>query len=263
MAQKLVQLNNASLCCNSSGEERLALPTLTAIVTDFPQEHMDPKHDPVEGMLGMELLSMFDVDFDFPKNRLRLWKPGSVREVAEITERMVAIDAVVVNETGLLGFRAALAPTREGGEVKTQPYLGLVDCGSSFSVVNWAAASYLGLPPKGDGVYQKNPQVQGMGVDGLPQVLPTYKVQLSYVGEPIQSPSSQLMTFQSPPSKWMPWESVSIAIGDLPVFSQLLGDGRTPYQGPAGIIGLDILTQRRVILETGVGRKRRIYVEKD
>ena len=50
------------------------------------------------------------------------------------------------------------------------------------------------------------------------------------------------------------------AIGDLPVFSQLLGDGVAPYKGPAGIIGLDILSQRRVILETGAGRKRRLYV---
>ena len=263
MAQKLVQLNDVSLCCNSSAEERLELPPLTAIVTDFPQEHLDPRHDPVEGMLGMELLSKFDVDFDFPRNRLRLWRPGSVRKVAEIAENMVAIDAIVINETGLLGFRAALAAEKEGEGVKTQPYLGLVDCGSSFSVINWAAASYLGLPPKGDGAYQKNPQVQGMGVDGRPQVLPTYKVQLSYVGDPIQSQSSQSMLFQSPPSNWRPWDPVSIAIGDLPVFSQLLGDGRTPYQGPAGIIGLDILSQRRVILETGVGRKRRVYVDKE
>ena len=62
---------------------------------------------------------------------------------------------------------------------------------------------------------------------------------------------------------WTPWSAVPMAIGDLPVFSQLLGDGRSAYKGPAGIIGLDILSQRRVILETGAGRKRRIYVGKN
>lgn len=31
----------------------MPIPPLTAVVTDFLQEHMDPEHDPVEGMLGM------------------------------------------------------------------------------------------------------------------------------------------------------------------------------------------------------------------
>jgi hypothetical protein len=26
-----------------------------AVVVDFPQEHMDPQHDPVEGMIGIEV----------------------------------------------------------------------------------------------------------------------------------------------------------------------------------------------------------------
>ena len=35
------------------GAEDLELPSLSAVVTDFLQQHMDPAHDPVEGMLGM------------------------------------------------------------------------------------------------------------------------------------------------------------------------------------------------------------------
>jgi hypothetical protein len=59
--------------------------------------------------------------------------------------------------------------------------------------------------------------------------------------------------------------------GDLPVFSQLLGDGntRTPFKGPAALIGLDVLAQRRVVLEAippalarTVGRRRRLFVAK-
>jgi hypothetical protein len=34
----------------------LPLPQLMAAVTPFPQEHIDPAHDPVEGMLGMEVV---------------------------------------------------------------------------------------------------------------------------------------------------------------------------------------------------------------
>lgn len=43
----------------------------------------DPEHDPVEGMLGMEMLSLFDADFDFPAGRLRLYRPGEGAAVAE------------------------------------------------------------------------------------------------------------------------------------------------------------------------------------
>jgi hypothetical protein len=35
-----------------SGQPDLMLPPLTAVVTSFVQEHLDPEHDPVEGMLG-------------------------------------------------------------------------------------------------------------------------------------------------------------------------------------------------------------------
>jgi hypothetical protein len=34
-------------------------------------------------MLGMEMLSLFDVDFDWPAGRLRLYKPGEGAAVAE------------------------------------------------------------------------------------------------------------------------------------------------------------------------------------
>ena len=44
---------------------------------------LDPAHDPVEGMIGMEVLEQFDVDFDFPAGRLRLWKPHTVESVAK------------------------------------------------------------------------------------------------------------------------------------------------------------------------------------
>ena len=214
----------------------------------------------------MEVLEQFDVDLDFPAKRLRLWAPGSVASVAA-KAGLASVDAVVVNETRLLGFRvvpssATTAAATAGDGIMAQPFLGVVDCGASFSVVNWAAAPLLGLPPKNDaGAYKQNPMVTGIGVDGRPQLLPTMRVGLSYCGDAIVNKDNKnAMSFTSPPSDWKAWDPVSLAIGDLPVFSQLLGDGRTPYRGPAGIIGLDILSQRRVILETGIGRRRKIYV---
>jgi hypothetical protein len=43
-----------------------------------------------------------------------------------------------------------------------------------------------------------------------------------------------------------PWDDITVAVGDLPVFSDLLGDGKNPYNVPTVLIGLDILSQRRL-----------------
>jgi hypothetical protein len=59
-----------------------------------------------------------------------------------------------------------------------------------------------------------------------------------------------------------PWDDITVAVGDLPVFSDLLGDGKNPYNVPTVLIGLDILSQRRLLLESSGagGRARRIFV---
>ena len=261
-AATLVELKGASLCCGAitttddsgtSEANEYPLPPLHAVITDFPQEHIDPAHDPVEGMLGMEMLSLFDVDFDFPKGRVRFWKPGTAAKAAS---GMVEIPAVVINETGLIGIRIATP-----GD-KKQPVLGFLDCGSTFSAVNWLAASYLGLPKKGDPVYNKSPSVLGMGIDGRPLPLPTISKELTFTGKMETDESGKVIGFESPPASWKPWKNIQLAIGDLPAFQTVLGDGIIPYKGPAALIGLDVLAQRRVILETDTEgtRRRRVLV---
>lgn len=248
-SSSIVTLEDASLCCGKFVKnEELELPTLQAVITDFPQEHIDPEHDPVEGMIGMELLSFFDVDFDFPRNRLRLYAPGTASEAAK---GMVAIPAVVINETGLIGIRIKTTGS-------TQPVLGFIDCGATFSAINWQAAEILGLPPKDDPSYKKGPAITAVGVDGRPFTLPMVSQQFTFTGDPISDPKTgRLQGFEAPPPKWKPWKTIKIAIGDLPAFSTVLGDGKKPFKGPAALIGLDILSQRRVILETGKGSTRR------
>jgi hypothetical protein len=101
---QLVALEDAALCCGKfaqPGATTLPLPPLYAVVTDFPQEHIDPQHDPVEGMLGMEMLNLFDVDFDFGAGRFRLRAPGTAAQAAELVE----IPSMILNEWGLLGIR--------------------------------------------------------------------------------------------------------------------------------------------------------------
>jgi hypothetical protein len=251
-ANSLVELNGASIDIGD-GSNGLALPKLTAVITNFPQEHIDPTHDPIEGMLGMELLQLFDVDFDFPKNRIRLNLPG-----ATDTSGLVEIPAVVINESLLIGIRVTTPD-----QSNSQPILGFLDCGSAFTCINWKAAQVLGLPPKNDPVYRNGPTITALGIDGRPLTLPTIKKQLSYAGNPIIDPKSgRPIGFQSPPASWKPWDTVQIAVGDIPVFSNILGDGVIPYDGPAALIGLDVLAQRRIILEakSELSRRRKVAV---
>jgi hypothetical protein len=72
---------------------------MNAVVLDFPQAHLDPQHDPVEGMLGMEVLQLFDTDLDFDRSRVRLWQPGAVGALAD-GQGLVEVPAAVLNETG-------------------------------------------------------------------------------------------------------------------------------------------------------------------
>lgn len=87
-------------------------------------------------------------------------------------------------------------------------------------------------------------------------MLPTTSVQFSFVGAPSKAGGGGLR-FDAPPASWRPWEPVTAGVGDLPVFSLLLGDGRKPYEGPAALLGLDVLSQRRVVVGAGAGRASR------
>jgi hypothetical protein len=252
VANSLIDLDTASLCCGKiqGGGEEFKLPKLHAVITDFPQEHIDPAHN-VEGMLGMELLSLFDVDFDFKNNRLRFWKPGTAD-----TTGLVEIPAVVINESGLIGIRLSVPGAN-------QPILAFLDCGSTFSCMNWKAAAQLGLPPKNDPSYAKGLTVYAVGVDGRLLELPIVEHQkLTFTGDIEKDSSGKPIGFVPPPKNWKDWDPVNLAVGDLPAFSSILGDGVTPYDGPAALVGLDIIGQRRVILEAGRDktRRRRVFV---
>jgi len=186
----IVELKAASLCCGDFRDGTSLLPLaspLRAVVTDFPQEHIDPNHD-VEGMLGMELLELFDVDFDFPRNRIRFWPPQKSPK-----DDLVVIPAAVLNESGLEGIRV-----RSPQQLNAQPMIGIIDCGASFTTINTAAAQLLGLPR--DPQEYNSPSVYGVGVDGRPMVMPTANIEFTFTGKASKDASGALK-FEEPPSK--------------------------------------------------------------
>ncbi|KAF8058088.1 Prep [Scenedesmus sp. PABB004] len=245
----------AGLGAGGASASELPLPPLNTVVLDFPQAHLDAAHE-CQGMLGQEVLQLFDTDLDFAASRVRLWPAGSFGALAGAAG-MVAVPAAVLNETGVLGIRAT-----SPAAAAAQPFVGIVDSGASFSAVNWAAARLLGLAgPDGELRGKRGPDILSLGVDGAPMPYPTTAVQFTFAGDASKDTAGRLV-FAPPPSGWRPWAPVTAAVGDLPVFSQLLGDGRTPFTGPAALIGLDVWGQRRLVIGAGTqaGRQRRLFV---
>ncbi|CAJ1422421.1 unnamed protein product [Effrenium voratum] len=66
---ELVELRDLILEC---GE---LLAPVTAAVASFPEENIDENWS-LTGMLGYQVLQNYDADIDFPRGKLRLWRPG-------------------------------------------------------------------------------------------------------------------------------------------------------------------------------------------
>eukprot|EP00978_Attheya_sp_CCMP212_P005838 scaffold13014_cov57-Attheya_sp.AAC.2 len=154
-----------------------------------------------EGDLSLPKLHAIVTDFEqehmdpahdpVEAGRLRLWAPGKNEKDKRET-------------------------SDDGATPLKQPFIGIIDCGSSFSAVNWAAAELLDLPPK--------------------------TKRFAY---PTLDETGRVLEFAKPPAEWNPWTPVTVGIGDLPIFDLVLGGEKTKVEGPAAIIGMDVLSQRR------------------
>jgi hypothetical protein len=91
----------------------------------------------------------------------------------------------------------------------------------------------------------------------------------THPGDAAKDPRTGGITFAPPAKGWKPWAPVMAAVGDLPVFAQLLSDAdaRKPFNGPAALIGLDVWSQRRTVLGAippalarTTGRARQLFV---
>jgi len=106
--------------------------------------------------------------------------------------------------------------------------------------------------------------IMAVGIDGKPLYIPTKKIEFTFCGDTVKNEKGEIVEFSSPPSNWQPWKPVLAGVGDLPIFELLLRSGEEPFHLPAAVIGLDVLSQRRVILEAcgddATERSRRMFV---
>ncbi|CAK9039633.1 unnamed protein product [Durusdinium trenchii] len=225
---QLVQLKDLTLEC---GE---LLEPVTAAVASFPEEKIDQKWS-LNGMLGYQALQSYDADIDFPRGKLRLWRPGEGAAVAA-QAGLANVEAVVLPDFAILGVRVMQPESRAAAA------LGVIDTGAGFSAITPSAAVAL----KARAGKQA---VTIVGVDGRPLQMPlTSEVTLPLGGKEL--PGGGWETAVS-------LKTTSAALGDLPAL-QIFANGK-----PAVLLGLDVLGKRRLVFAAGSGPKRQLFIGPD
>ncbi len=93
------------------------------------------KGPPISGLLGADLLSGYDLDFDFPGDTLSIYRPGGCRGEPVLWSR--TNDRIPLVRRGLLSMVRA---TLDGTEIAA-----VIDTGASSSIVMAGAAARMGL----------------------------------------------------------------------------------------------------------------------
>ena len=118
------------------------LGSFDAVVTDLAASGLPPV---IGGLVGLEFLSKFEVEFDFVNKVMKLHKPGTIKCGAVDVLDLVEIP-MATHPTGLKTVACRLN--------KCEPFPAIVDMGSFFSVANWMAATAGGSAPDSPGVTQ-------------------------------------------------------------------------------------------------------------
>lgn len=188
---------------------------LDAVVTDLSAVGMPPQ---IGGLLGLDWLSQFEVEFDFVRSALKFWPRGSIAGGAVDVEELVKVP-MKTHSVGIRTVRCAL----NGAE----PFDAIVDMGSFFSVVNWMASAAAGVGPDSDKVKRGNLQVTGVDGGSVQMAMAPFDLRVIGDGEDLTS------TYKG-----------MCCVGDLPAFSAL-GASVSPFMA----LGLDVIGRGRMIFD--------------
>jgi len=230
------------------------LPRMSAVVLEFPQAQIeDPRYD-IQGMLGMEFVSQFDLDVDFPSRKIRLWNPGEGVKSAK-QDGLVAVPVSLI-PGDILGVRVA------AGDGAT-PFLGIVDLGASFTLMNTAAAKLSKLPLTSE---PGKSGIAATGVDGRQTMLASRTTDITLLGFTEWTDGSRWGDSGAlTKPKMLKFDSIRTGVGEVAVFEQLLSTPGNPWLGPAGLLGLDVWCKTRIVFGAApkefVGRERTIYLQ--
>lgn len=201
----------------------LDLGVMLPVLQTFPQFEIGRQLGcRVDGMLGMEFYERFGVET--AGDRLRLHNAKDTREYAN-SRGMVRLNTGAL-KAHLMGVGVSV----EGG---SEQAVGIIDTGSSHTIVNWAAAALLLDLKKGDPRLASMESIEAEDVNGQLAAMPILDAKL------------MLHSWESTTSTTAAFESVEIAIGDFALFARVL-DGDSAK--PAVLVGQDLLTQRPMLV---------------
>jgi hypothetical protein len=123
---------------------------------------------PFDGLLGRDVLSQFDLEFNLPERTLRLYArsgSGSDQNPRWLPRGMTAADCVPANSIRHMGLDTAGMSSADSADIRTNPgkriwdqeelqlplvingrsIAGTFDSGGGETIMNWAAARALGL----------------------------------------------------------------------------------------------------------------------
>eukprot|EP00403_Amphidinium_massartii_P028787 CAMPEP_0178399912 /NCGR_PEP_ID=MMETSP0689_2-20121128/15520_1 /TAXON_ID=160604 /ORGANISM="Amphidinium massartii, Strain CS-259" /LENGTH=665 /DNA_ID=CAMNT_0020020695 /DNA_START=76 /DNA_END=2070 /DNA_ORIENTATION=- len=222
---------------------------LMAAEVPFPQVQLADKQGiDLVGMLGQwPLHTVCALYVDRAASELKIFKNQDASAVAE-QAGLVRIPGQEL-PSGLFGVELQHMPLAvcpgwgDSSEMLSAKVSAMVDSGSSYSIMNWAAAKLMFGLTANDKVVQEAPKVRGIGVSGGQLDFPLVQLSLGLAASSTGKEGIQLGT-------------VSVAIGDAPIFDQLFGreeEGLMGFFGqgkpkPGALIGQDLLSQQRYML---------------
>eukprot|EP00850_Spirogloea_muscicola_P015139 SM000113S24095 [mRNA] locus=s113:342588:344260:- [translate_table: standard] len=186
--------------------------SIQAVVMDLSYAGLG---DAVAGIVGLDVLKQFDVDFDFPALSMTFSEPGAAAVPVYAQGLVLAASAALP-----FGLPALKVKINDGPEVTA-----ILDMGSALSLINWRTARAAGLSPTTPGVRPAPMTVVGIGGGSMPMSLTTLKA----VRIQMADKRDKELALQPP----------FTAIGDLPALDKL---------GAGMIMGLDVLASLRILI---------------
>ncbi|KAJ7298115.1 hypothetical protein O6H91_Y016400 [Diphasiastrum complanatum] len=184
-----------------------------AVVMDLSRTGLDST---VAGLVGMNVLSQFDVEFDFLSQRLVFYASGAVGEDGYIIHRM---QQLVTSSTS---FGIPSVQVKLG---KAPPQAAILDFGSSHNVSSINVALDSGLLTE---TLEAGAILGGHGIGGAQMMFYSAEMDVQILTENEGKPSLPLK-----------FDKMKFAVGDLPAMVAL---------GARVILGLSIFNQSRIII---------------
>eukprot|EP00667_Euglena_gracilis_P010780 EG_transcript_10983 len=233
-------------------EQKVPVPSFTAAVIDFPQRgYAEERGIVIHGMVGMQFLEQFDLkyarDTATGVDMLSVYRATEGHAAHASDPKWKPVNGILMPKR-LMAVQIAVNDAPE-------PFLGVVDSGASYSIMNLEAAKVLGYDVN-DPKLRNGPGVTGVGVLGQEVHMPivSVKVCLSSFVDGVQLKQDWMRRWWLAPlkhdSRCVGFEHEAVvAIGEMnfDALTALPERGLGAYKGPLVLTGQDVLTQREVI----------------